>query len=81
MVGISYLGGISREATTMLGLVVSDPVLVIVDRLSNDNHFVREQVGLHDGILVSRKVVNELVFYEISKLEKPMFIDYFSQTE
>ena len=77
MVGIAYLGGISREATAMLGLVDEQPVLVFVDRFANDNEKMRQQVGkTTDGYYVSRVSKDGLVFYEVSSFETPQFVDY-----
>ena len=41
MVGIAFPGGVSRTTTAMLGRVNDKPVLVFVDKLSNDSERMR----------------------------------------
>ena len=81
MVGISYIGGVSRKTTSMLGSVNGKPVLVFVDNLSDDDEQMRSQVGKHDGYHVSRATKDGLVFYEISEYEDAQLIEYFERVE
>jgi len=77
MVGISFLGGVSRKTTSMLGLVNGKPVLVFVDNVSNDDEQMRSQVGKCDQHNVSRTIKDGLVFYEVSEFEDAQLIEYF----
>ena len=79
MVGISYLGGISREATVMLGLAAESPVLVFVDRLSNDDEKLKQQVGPNGDLYVWRGEKEGLVFYEVSQFDQPQLVQYFER--
>ena len=79
MVGISYLGGISRDTTTMLGLASNKPVLVFVDKISNDDDQMRRQVGQNDRCFVTRTAKHGLVFYEVSEYEEPQLTGYFEE--
>ena len=77
MLGISYLGGVSRASTVMLGLANDEPVLVFVDKLSNDDEEMRAQVGKQGEYHVSRTTKHGLVFYEVSGFENAQLIEYF----
>jgi len=79
MSGIALLGGISRTTTAMLGYVNEEPVLVFVDKLSNDDEDMRAQVGEADGYYVSRSTKLGLVFYEVSGFEDAQLIEYFER--
>jgi len=81
MVGISFLGGVSRKTTSMLGLVNGKPVLVLVDNLSNDDEQMRSQVGKSDQHHVSRTTKDGLVFYEISEFEDAQLVEYFERDD
>jgi hypothetical protein len=79
MAGISFLGGVSRKTTAMLGRVNNEPVLVFVDELSKDDDQMQEQVGENGQFHVSRATKDGLVFYEISKFKDGQFIEYFER--
>ncbi len=76
MLGISYLGGLSRMTTAMLCNVDNENVIVFVD---NAEHDVPEiVVAGNDGRLnVFRAIKNGLVFYEISPLDQSTMIEHF----
>jgi len=61
MVGIAFLGGVSRNTTAMLGRVNDKPVLVFVDKLSNDDQRMRSQVGKSGQYHISRTTKEGLV--------------------
>lgn len=79
MVGIDFLGGVSRITTAMLGRVNDEPVLVFVDKESNDDEQMRSQVGKNGDYYVSRATKEGLVFYEISGFEDGQLIEYFER--
>ena len=81
MTGITLVGGISRKTTSMLGLVNDQPVLVFVDRLSEDDEVMRAQVGKGEGCYISRTVKHGLVFYEVSGFEAPQLLEYFERVD
>lgn len=76
MLGLAYLGGLSRTSTSLLAEVDGKPVLVIVDRIEND---WGPATGLDDsGIRVTRKEKFGLVFYEVSQTTVIDIMDYVS---
>ena len=79
MVGISFPGGISRTTTAMLGRVSGEPVLVFVDKLSEDDEEMRSQVGKSGQYHISRSTKEGLVFYEVSGFEDAQLIEYFER--
>jgi len=79
MVGIAFLGGVSRKTTAMLGRVNDEPVLVFVDKLSNDDEEMQSQVGKNGQYHVSRATKEGLVFYEISGFEDGQLTEYFER--
>ena len=63
MLGLSYLGGLSRDTTAMLCLVDDKPVLVFVDQQQADAALAESQRGdLH----IFRKQDRGLVYYEVT---------------
>ena len=81
MVGITFIGGVSRKTTSMLGLVNDKPVLVFVDKISNDDQGMRSQVGKSGRYHVSRATKDGLVFYEVSGHEDAQLIEYFERID
>jgi len=81
MVGISYMGGVARETTSMLGRVNDKPVLVFVDNLSNDDEQMQSQVGKTGEYYVHRATKDGLVYYEVSGFEDAQLIEYFEQVD
>lgn len=75
MLGLSYLGGVSRESTAMLCTVQQSPVLVFVDKLSNDRGQLLEDVEPELNIFRAEKF--GLVFYEVTPLEESTMVQYF----
>ncbi len=79
MLGISYLGGISRTTTAMLCEVNGEPVLVFVDTQANDEKANKsvDIDGLSGDLNVFVKSKNGLVFYEVTPLDSPKMLDHF----
>ena len=73
MLGLSYLGGLTRDTTAMLSKVEDQPVIVFVDRVGADEGMPtpKETGGLH----VFRSERDGLVFYEVSPLAEPRVSD------
>jgi len=79
MVGIAFMGGVSRTTTAMLGRVNDEPVLVFVDKLSSDSERMLSQVGKSGQYHISRSTKEGLVFYEISEFEDAQLLEYFER--
>lgn len=80
MLGLSYLGGISRNTVAMLSQVQGEDVIVFVDRETEPG----VDVGVKStdpslNVFVQRK--NGLVFVEVTPLESAELIDYFEFLE
>ena len=79
MLGISYLGGLSRQTTAMLGQVGQEKAIVFVDSQANQNaiDIATEPVDQLPqwNVFVVKKY--GLVFVEVSGMESPQFIPYF----
>ena len=74
MLGLSYVGGLSPDTTAMLGQVDGKRVMVFVDRAGADRP---EAIVSSDGKLrVFRQARDELVFYEVTPLERPRMIEF-----
>ena len=69
MLGLAYVGGLSRNTTAMLCYVEGRPVMVFVDRATDDRPDVAATPG--DGLHVFRQQRQGLVFYEVTPLETP----------
>ena len=75
MVGLSYLGGSSRESTAMLCEVKDRPVLVFVDLAENyDEKVMKIPDGSPLSVFSTEKF--GLVFYEVNPFEEATMIDY-----
>lgn len=77
MIGISYLGGISRSTTAMLCRVDGENVLVFVDRAGESG--IEAATADVDGelnVFVTEK--NGLVFCEVTPLDAAQMIEHFS---
>jgi hypothetical protein len=74
MVGLSYLGGLSRNTTAILCHTTAKPVVVFVDRLDNDTSIASDNSDprLH----IFRRQLGGLVAYEVTPLESATIIDY-----
>lgn len=79
MLGISYLGGLSRSTTVMLGTSAGKEISVFVDRRQDD--ISQPQFAAESGLHVYRKELDALVLYEVSPLEHPVFLDAFEVTD
>ena len=75
MLGLSYMGGISRESTAMLCQVQQQPVLVFVDKISNDRGDLN--VSTDPQLSIFREEKFGLVFYEVSPLAQASMMQYF----
>jgi anti-sigma factor RsiW len=69
MLGLAYVGGLSRNTTAMLCRVEGEPVMVFVDRASADQSIADDHAG--DGLHVFRQERDGLVFYEVTPLPAP----------
>lgn len=80
MLGLSYLGGISRTTTAMLGEVNSQPVMVFVDIAENREQIVDStQSEPNLNVFVEEKF--GLVFCEVTPLESSTMIQYFVESK
>lgn len=76
MLGISYLGGLSRKTTAMLCEVDNRYVIVFVENAEND----QPEIALANddpNLNVFSVSKNGLVFYEVSPFRASQMIDYF----
>lgn len=76
MVGISYLGGISRQTTAMLCKVDGQNVLVFVDR-AGEPGFEIATADMDDDLNVFVEEKNGLVFCEVTPLDSAQMIEHF----
>jgi len=74
MEGLHYLGGLSRYTTAMLARVNEKPVLVFVDKASEDKHVA--EPSAKSGLHLFRKELGPLVLYELTPLDHPSVMDY-----
>jgi len=77
MVGLSYIGGLSRDTTAMLAYADDKPIVVFVDRKNFDNEPLLSQrneklANLH----VHRSELADLVVYEISPFDSVKLTPY-----
>ena len=76
MLGISYLGGLSRKTTAMLCAVDDRDVIVFVENAEND----QPNIALANddpGLNVYSVSKNGLIFYEVTPFRSSQMIDYF----
>jgi hypothetical protein len=76
MIGISYLGGISRNTVAMLCIVDEQKVLVFVDR-AGESGFEISIADSGDGLNVFVEEKNGLVFCEVTPLDSAQVIEHF----
>lgn len=76
MVGISYLGGISRSTVAMLCVVDEQKVLVFVDR-AGESGFETATADSDDDLNVFVEEKNGLVFCEVTPLDSAQMIEHF----
>jgi hypothetical protein len=73
MLGLAYVGGLSRQTTAMLCLVDGKQVMVFVDRAEADKRIAQDN---SDGKLhVFREERNGLVYYEVTPFEESRVIE------
>ena len=74
MVGLSYPGGLSRDTTAILCYADQKPVVVFVDRSEFDNESV-VAVQENQGFYVHKRLLSDLVIYEVSPFPQSKFTD------
>lgn len=74
MVGLSYLGGLSRDTTAILCYSQEQPVVVFVDRRENDTSKATENSD--SGLHVFRQELGDLVLYEVTPLGSATIVDF-----
>ena len=80
MLGISYLGGVSRESVAMLAEVKDQPVMVFVDHEGKPGIEQAAQCDAPDlRVFVEKK--HGLVFLEVTPYDSPQIIEYFQLAE
>lgn len=75
--GWNYDAPISRYTGVMLGVARGEDVVVLVDHLDRDVELATPNEGLN----LFRRTVGELVFYELTPLDEPVFIPTFEVVE
>ncbi|HMP06669.1 MAG TPA: hypothetical protein PJ982_09995 [Lacipirellulaceae bacterium] len=74
MLGLAYVGGLSRSTPAMLALVDEKPVMVFVDRAAADRPLAAD---IGDARLrVFRQQRDSLVFYEVTPLDRPRVMEF-----
>lgn len=85
MIGLAYLGGMSRDTTAVLCYANDVPVMVFVDRLEVDQPALFQRTTRENApidattrpqLFVHRNELEGLVLYEVSPLRQPYFTDY-----
>ncbi|MCG8648788.1 MAG: hypothetical protein MI861_03085 [Pirellulales bacterium] len=79
MIGLSYLGGLSRETTAILCYVADQPVVVFVGRSGNDQAKVTTPAG--SNLYVHRAEIDQLVVYEVSPFSESKISDFLRLTQ
>jgi hypothetical protein len=79
MLGLSYLGGLSRHTTAMLGVSNGKEVTVFVDRRQEDTRQASPPPS--SGLRIFRKELDSLVLYEVTPLEQSAFLDALEITD
>jgi len=73
-VGLSYLNWLSTHTTALLSRVDGQPVVVLIDRLRNDR---TKSLPPESGLHLFRRVLGELVLYEVTPLPEPHVMGLF----
>lgn len=81
MLGLSYLGGISRDTTAMLAEVDGKKVMVFVDVAANRHGLEVAAVSSAPDLNVFVVQRDGLVFCEVTPHEKSTLIEYFERVE
>ena len=75
MLGLSYLGGMSRGSTAMLGEVDGEKVIVFVDNAGSGKVDVSAPVGSGLNVFIEER--DGLTFAEVTPLGSPKLIEFF----
>lgn len=73
--GLAYENVISKRTILLLATVADSKVIVFIDRNERDKG---RQVPPDSGLHLFRRVLGELVLYELSPLDQAMLLDHFS---
>lgn len=74
MIGLSYLGGLSRDTTAILCYSREQPVIVFVDRRENDSSKVMENSD--PALHIFRQELGDLILYEITPLKSATIVGF-----
>ncbi len=74
--GLSYCTSISSRTTCLLATVDGIPVVVFVDRVEVDHPQPQPE-----GLFLHRRRIDKLVLYELSPLEQPAVLQWFSNPD
>ena len=80
MLGVSHLGGISRDITAVLFLVKDQPVIVFVDRRTGDLPDTVEN-NPNSAISIFRVEKDGLVYCEVTPAAESGVLRYFRPSE
>ena len=75
MVGLSYVGGLSRDTTAILCYVKEKPVILFVDRKESDNPTIATDAS-GTSLYVHRTSLDDLVVYEVTPFEDLSMTSY-----
>ena len=75
MLGISYLGGSSRNSVAMLCEANNKPVMVFIDKASNHSAAAIE-VAKEEALSVFTRKENGMIFYEVTPFKEPLLLDF-----
>lgn len=75
--GLSYVNSITEKTIIIRGEFgpESKPVIIVIDRLADDDGTETAKISPDSGIKIYRRAAPPLVFYEISRLDKPHFLE------
>ena len=73
MIGLSYLGGLTRDTTAMLCRVDDQPVIVFVDRADAASQAVTTPQA---DLFVHTATLGDLVLFEVGPFEAPQMMEY-----
>ncbi len=74
--GLAYCNSISSRTTCLLATVDGTPVVVFVDRVEADHPQPQPE-----GLFLHRRRIDKLVLYELSPLEQPAVLQWFSNPD
>ncbi len=73
-IGLSYSNTISPWTICLLSEAADEEIIVFIDRLDQDSD---TKLVAQSGLYLHRKVIGELVLYELSPLDSPRVIQHF----